>query len=177
MRFLGVRGLACRSANQAGLGPCRVPPPLAPNAQASLAEGFNDPDHAAQRYSWIRPPSTSLRSTGARVVSRTCGVRSPAGTAKPSPRLALLQVVSDVGLEHSLEVPTTVEQYVVEALFLFRTRVATLEGVPSARLATRRHIAGDSEDAGYEPNRRFCTLHVSQPVHLYSIRRSSTPPS
>ena len=27
-------------------------------------EGFNNPDHAARRYSWIRPPSTSLRSTG-----------------------------------------------------------------------------------------------------------------
>jgi transposase-like protein len=27
-------------------------------------EGFNNPNHAARRYSWISPPSTSLRSTG-----------------------------------------------------------------------------------------------------------------
>jgi hypothetical protein len=38
-------------------------------------EGFNNPDHAARRYSWIKPPSTSLRSTGVRLVLRTCGVR------------------------------------------------------------------------------------------------------
>ena len=52
-------------------------------------EGFNNPDHAAHRYSWIRPPSTSFRSTGVRVVPRTCGVRLPAGTTKPSPRCGL----------------------------------------------------------------------------------------
>jgi hypothetical protein len=55
----------------------------------SLAEGFNNPTHAAQRYSWIRPPSTSLRSTGVRGVPWTCGVRLPAGTAKLSPRCGL----------------------------------------------------------------------------------------
>ena len=55
----------------------------------SLAEGFNNPNHAAQRYSWIRPPSTSLRSTGVRGVPWTCGVRLPAGTAKLSPRCGL----------------------------------------------------------------------------------------
>jgi hypothetical protein len=55
----------------------------------SLAEGFNNPTHAAQRYSWIRPPSTSLRSTGVRGVHWTCGVRLPAGTAKLSPRCGL----------------------------------------------------------------------------------------
>ena len=56
---------------------------------AAVAEGFNNPNHAAQRYSWIRPPSTSLRSTGVRGVPWTCGVRVPAGTAKLSPRCGL----------------------------------------------------------------------------------------
>ncbi len=32
------------------------------------------------------------------------------------------------------------------------------QGSPSTRLATGRHIAGDSEDTGHEPNRSFCTL-------------------
>jgi hypothetical protein len=50
------------------------------------AEGFNNPNHAAQRYWWIRAPSTSLRSTGIRVFPRTCGVLLPAGAAKLNPR-------------------------------------------------------------------------------------------
>jgi len=52
------------------------------------AEGFNNSNHAAHRYSWIRPPSTSLRSTG-RVAPGTRGVRLPAGTARFSPRCGL----------------------------------------------------------------------------------------
>src|SRR5664279_6350489 len=36
-------------------------------------EGFNNPDHAARRYSWIRPPSTFLRSTSVGVVLGACG--------------------------------------------------------------------------------------------------------
>ena len=56
---------------------------------APTPEGFNNPNHAAQRYSWIRPPSTSLRSTGIRVFPRTCGVLLPAGAAKLNPRCGL----------------------------------------------------------------------------------------
>jgi hypothetical protein len=56
-----------------------------------LREGFKNPNHAAQRCSWISQLSTSFRSTDVRVVSRTCGVRSPAGTAKPSPRWVMGQ--------------------------------------------------------------------------------------
>jgi len=62
---------------------------LLPQLDVDVREGFNNLDHAAQRYSWIRPPSTSLRSTGVRVVLRTCGARLPAGTTKPSPRCGL----------------------------------------------------------------------------------------
>ncbi len=49
-------------------------------------EGFNNQDHAARRYSWIRPPSTSLCSTGVGVAPGTWAGRMPAGTARPRPR-------------------------------------------------------------------------------------------
>ena len=65
---------------------CSRLPPLPRGIGHEEPEGFNNPNHAAQRYSWIRPPSTSLRSTGVRGVPRTCRVRLPAGTAKRSPR-------------------------------------------------------------------------------------------
>ena len=52
----------------------------------SEPEGFNNPNQAARRDSWIRPPSTSLRSTGGWVVPRTCGGPFPADTARFSPR-------------------------------------------------------------------------------------------
>ena len=65
---------------------CSRLPPLPSGIGHEEPEGFNNPNHAAQRYSWIRPPSTSLRSTGVRGVPRTCRVRLPAGTAKRSPR-------------------------------------------------------------------------------------------
>jgi hypothetical protein len=41
---------------------------------------------------------------------------------------------------------------------LLRTPRCHEDGGPSARLATGSHIAGDSEDAGHEPNRSVCTL-------------------
>ena len=43
-------------------------------------EGFNNPNHAARRYSWIKPPSTSLRSTVVRGVPRSWAGRMPAGS-------------------------------------------------------------------------------------------------
>ena len=52
-----------------------------------------------------------LRSTGVRVVARTRGIRSTGGYGQAQyPMWSLLYVVSDVGLEHSLEVPTTADQ-------------------------------------------------------------------
>jgi hypothetical protein len=56
---------------------------------AYVREGFDNPGHAARRYSWIRPPSTSLRSTVVRVAPGTWGGRMPAGTARPRPRCGL----------------------------------------------------------------------------------------
>ena len=67
----------------------RMPDPSVRITNNAPGEGFNDPDHAAQRYSWISRPSTSRRSTGIRMVPRVFGARSPADTAKPSPRCGL----------------------------------------------------------------------------------------
>src|ERR1035437_1531625 len=44
-----------------------------PPVRPGQPEGFNNPNHATRRYSWIKPPSTFLRSTGVRLVLRTCG--------------------------------------------------------------------------------------------------------
>ncbi len=52
-------------------------------------EGFNNPNHAAQRYSWIRPPSTSLRSTGIRVVPRTSADRRAACSQPSRPAIGI----------------------------------------------------------------------------------------
>ena len=61
------------------------PDPAADAAAAADPEGFNNPNHAARRYSWIRPPSTSLRSTRVGVAPGTWAGRMPAGTAGPRP--------------------------------------------------------------------------------------------
>lgn len=46
---------------------------------------------------------------------------------------------------------------------------ATWTGAPRARLATGRHVAGDSEDAGHEANRSFCTLQDGSGVMAQAI--------
>jgi hypothetical protein len=102
----------------------------------SSGEGFKNPNHAAQRYSWIRPPSTSLRSFDRRPGSPPdlrCSVTGGHGQAQ-SPMWSLRHVVRDVRPEHSLEVPTTVDQDVVEApQSLHRSQGGSQHGVPSGR--------------------------------------------
>ncbi len=58
-------------------------------ASSGHPEGFNNPNHAARRYSSIRPPSTSLRSPRVGVAPGTWAGRMPAGTARPRPRCGL----------------------------------------------------------------------------------------
>ena len=88
-------------------------------------EGFNDPNHAAQRYSWIRPPKhlpSFDRVDRRRGGHESLQARAPDDCPAPRPgRRAELPhdgrlIVRDVRPEHSLEVPTTVDQDVVKAL-------------------------------------------------------------
>ncbi len=49
---------------------------------------------------------------------------------------------------------------------LLRTPRGHVDRGPQRLPATGRHIACDSEDAGHEPNRSFCTLHPLWEHHL-----------
>src|SRR5450759_2439086 len=69
-----------------------------------------------------------------------------------SPMWSLRRVVSDVGLEHSLEMPTTVDQDVVEALLAHGPHEALRECVRPRR-ADRRSDDADALGAEYRIER------------------------
>jgi hypothetical protein len=85
-------------------------------------------------------PSFDRRSDGPSDLP--CSVTGGHGQAQPSMR-SLLHVVSDVGLENALEVPTTADQDVVEALSAHGPHEPLREGI-GPRCADRRSDDADA---------------------------------